>query len=644
MGTLPTMPQPNRGRQRQKLLALILALLLLRGLLYLVVFPPWQHYDEPTHFEYIRLIADRARLPQEGDYDLEMRREIAASMRETGFWSDSGNPPIDFWSTTPPDIGMTELVHPPLYYMLLAVLQPLVAHQGIGLQLYLARLGSLLLATVVVTSAFGLTAEVFPQRRMLPVAVAAFVGLLPPFMALMSSVNNDVGAATASSLLLWATVRMVRRGASLWRWVGVLLLSGACVATKSTASIVTAAVLLVLGGGYLYRAVLTPKARRWFWLGLVLLGLVFLVAAFTWGEQAAFWEGRGQTSARNRLAADAVLGRSVLVLSNRDDRGPRLLFQELAPEDGQRLQGRMVTLGAWLRTAEGPDGPVVLSLADGSSFDWQRVQAGSDWKFHAFAAEVAPDAPTVTFQVSLPASEDVARVVLLDGLVLAEGDLAGSSAPEFDSAAATSGSWAGRAFENRLRNGSAESAWPGLRAWLGEVKLFRYPVTFVFHSLWDLERTGWVYGPDLLMLAQSFWGRLGWNHLALPQPYFVPLLLLTLAGIAGAVLALLRWFKRGGGRVLWRLHVLAILGAALLVGWGGAMLRIHPVLATSGILWPVARYAVVVLAPTAMLLCTGWAELVPRRWLREAAWIGLLALIVLDAIVLWIVVLPYYYG
>ncbi len=638
------MPLPNLGRRQFLFLTLILVLMFVRGLLYLVAFPPWQHYDEPTHFEYVRLIAERGRLPQTGDYDLEMRQEIAASMRETGFWADPGSPAIDFLSTTPPDIGITELVHPPLYYGLMALLQPLAAYQEVGFQLYLARLGSILLGLVVVASAFSLAAEVFPRRRMLPVAVAAFIALLPPFVALMTSVNNDVGAAAAVSLLLWATVRMIRRGLVLWRIALVLLLAGACIATKSTASIVAVAVVLVLGGGFLLRNGLAPRQRRWFWLGLALLGLVFLGAAVTWGGQAASWEGREMPSAPNRLATDAPLGRSALVLSAGDERYPRMLFQELVPPAGQRLRGQTVTLGAWLRAAEGPAGPVVLGLADGSTFHWRQVQAESDWVFHVFTATMAADAPSVTVHVRLPASKDAAQVVLLDGLVLAVGDYSTSLPPQFDAATAGSGSWAGQTFDNFVRNGSAESAWPGLRAWIGDARLFRYSVTYVFHSLWDLERTGWVYGPDLFMLLQSFWGRFGWNHLALPDIFFVPLLLLTLAGIAGAALRLLRWLKRGRDREPWQAHVLAILGAALLVGWGGAALRIHPVFATSGILWPVARYAVVVIVPTATLLCVGWAELVPRRWLREVAWAGLLALVVLDVLVLWTVILPYYYG
>lgn len=638
------MSLPARGKRRTKFLALLLVLMLARGLLYAVVFPPWQHYDEPTHFEYVRLIAERGSLPQYGDYDLEMRREIAASMRETGFWTAPGVPAIDFWSDTPPDIGISELAHPPLYYVLLAVLQPLAAHQDVAGQLYLARLGSILLGLVVAASAFGLTAEVFPRRPMLPAAVAAFIAFLPPTAAMMTAVNNDVGAAAAVSLLLLAAVRLVHRGSSLWRGALVVLLAGACVAAKSTASIMAVAILLALSGGYLFRMAWTPQRRRWLWLGLAVLGLVILASAFTWGGQAASWESREPAAAPNRLAADTVLGRSALALSIGDDRYPRMLFQELAPADGQRLQGQTVTLGAWLRVAQGPDGPVLLGLADGSTFHGQHLQVGGDWQFHAFTARMAPDAATVAVHLRIPEPREAASVVLLDGIVLAEGDFSASLAPGFDSPKAASGSWAGRPFENLLRNGSAESSWPGLRTWIGDQTLFHYPAIHVFHSLWDGQRTGWVYGTDLLMLFQSFWGRLGWNHLALPKAYFVPLLLLTLAGIVGAALALLRWFRRGGNREPWKAQALAILATALLAGWGGAALRIHPVFAVSGVLWPVARYAMVAIGPTAMLLCLGWAELLPRRWVREAAWIGLLALIALDAIVLWTVVVPYYYG
>jgi hypothetical protein len=39
------------------ILIAILLLAAINGLFYIFIVPPWQHYDEPNHFEYIWLLA-----------------------------------------------------------------------------------------------------------------------------------------------------------------------------------------------------------------------------------------------------------------------------------------------------------------------------------------------------------------------------------------------------------------------------------------------------------------------------------------------------------------------------------------------------------------------------------------------------------
>src|SRR5690349_24720950 len=73
-------------RSARALLGLLLPLALLHGLLYLAIVPPWQHYDEPTHFEYARLIALWGRQPGINETDLTTNREIADSMYRFRFW------------------------------------------------------------------------------------------------------------------------------------------------------------------------------------------------------------------------------------------------------------------------------------------------------------------------------------------------------------------------------------------------------------------------------------------------------------------------------------------------------------------------------------------------------------------------------
>ena len=55
-------------------------LALARGLLYVAVIPPWQAPDEPWHFEYARLIADKGRLVTARDLSVPLQQAIIKSM------------------------------------------------------------------------------------------------------------------------------------------------------------------------------------------------------------------------------------------------------------------------------------------------------------------------------------------------------------------------------------------------------------------------------------------------------------------------------------------------------------------------------------------------------------------------------------
>ena len=81
----------TRILERRVVLAICL-LALLRGLLYVVLIPPWEHYDEPTHFEYAALIAATGHLPEPGAADTELRGEVErllAAHRNAGRFGES---------------------------------------------------------------------------------------------------------------------------------------------------------------------------------------------------------------------------------------------------------------------------------------------------------------------------------------------------------------------------------------------------------------------------------------------------------------------------------------------------------------------------------------------------------------------------
>ena len=107
--------------KEHQVLGLMLFLGLIMGLIFINIVPPWQHYDEPTHFEYAWLIANRKSNPQPGEYDQSMRREVVSSMIEHDFFRDLGSSPNLVSLTTPIWIGLSQTGSQPIFYWLAAI-------------------------------------------------------------------------------------------------------------------------------------------------------------------------------------------------------------------------------------------------------------------------------------------------------------------------------------------------------------------------------------------------------------------------------------------------------------------------------------------------------------------------------------------
>ena len=84
------MMRPGTARSELFQLGLILLVALLHGIFYIFLMPPWQHYDEPNHFEHVWLAASLGRPATQEDYDLEMSRAVIVSMVRNHFYKDIG--------------------------------------------------------------------------------------------------------------------------------------------------------------------------------------------------------------------------------------------------------------------------------------------------------------------------------------------------------------------------------------------------------------------------------------------------------------------------------------------------------------------------------------------------------------------------
>ncbi|MBN1260511.1 MAG: glycosyltransferase family 39 protein [Anaerolineae bacterium] len=224
--------------------AVILLLFLLVGSLYAIYTPRWQVPDEPSHYNYIRSLAEGNGFPvmEAGDYDQAYLERLTSER-------------------FPPELTIAPLEYedhqPPLYYLLAT---PIFALTG-GALLPL-RLFSLALGAVAVGGAMGLALEIFPQRPGLAWLAGGLVAFLPQHVAMLAGVNND--ALVEALLVLWLLLALrYLRGAVSPLVFGAVL--GALLLTKTTGYVtlplaVLAVILRQRRGGFSFSWVLKQWA------------------------------------------------------------------------------------------------------------------------------------------------------------------------------------------------------------------------------------------------------------------------------------------------------------------------------------------------------------------------------------------------
>ena len=228
-------PAPRTQVGERRWLAVVLLVGLLHGLLHVVIVPPWQHYEEPSHFEYAWMILTRRSIPGYGAYDNAIRRELAISMADNAFFRYLGFiPNFDAPATEPIWIGIGQADTAPLFHIAMTVPLALFANADVAVRLYAVRLTALGLYVLLLWIAYLLVSELTPPGHSLRWAVPLGLALLPALTDIMTAFNDDVGAIFVFSLFLLAAVRLLRRGLSLWRLLAVLGLAGLCAVTKTT--------------------------------------------------------------------------------------------------------------------------------------------------------------------------------------------------------------------------------------------------------------------------------------------------------------------------------------------------------------------------------------------------------------------------
>jgi hypothetical protein len=262
-----------------------------RGLLYAAIVPPWQAPDETGHFEHAWLVARLGSVPTTDDLCPGFEEALLGSLYEWRYG--------EFVGRALPEEAPTRLVNLPqsvlasrsrtvgsrvsLAYFWIALLISPFGGQDILLQLYAARLSTIILQLGIVWLAWRIFNSVAPGRPRLAAAMTAFVVFLPQHTFVNSTVGEGALAELGACLAIYAWIRLLL-GPPRLRYAAAAL-AGTLVGmwAKKTAAFLL--VVDVVGVGWL----LCARSRTAGWrrraayagVGLVAVALVLAVALGT---------------------------------------------------------------------------------------------------------------------------------------------------------------------------------------------------------------------------------------------------------------------------------------------------------------------------------------------------------------------------
>ncbi|MDP3046857.1 MAG: glycosyltransferase family 39 protein, partial [Chloroflexota bacterium] len=222
----------------------LLAIHVALGVLYTVVVPAWEGFDEPGHFGYVRYLATWATLPAPGGDNLTTSEyhqpplyyalEAVATSRVD--ITDNLTPRLNTFAWTPPGA------------------KSLVVHgdgeswpyRGAVLAIHVGRLVSVAISTITVWLTYLLARTLFPARRQIALGAMAINAFIPSFLFIGAVVNNDNLVAMLSSLTLLITIQMLA-GKTDWKTAIALGASlGMALLSKNNALVLLPVILIGL--------------------------------------------------------------------------------------------------------------------------------------------------------------------------------------------------------------------------------------------------------------------------------------------------------------------------------------------------------------------------------------------------------------
>lgn len=202
------------------LIWLLIAVFILKQLLWVYLIPPWEAPDELAHFSYVQTLFYEQKLPELGKTLFSTQAEAIGPVPSGGNTSGQNLDASGEALTYPPQAIYqpgTKLnwiaQHPPLYYLLLVPFYGMMPKDDPALAIFLLRFISILLGAVTLYFSHKTLAKILPKGNMgarlaelFNITVVSALAFLPTFSYSSAIINNDNLVIALSAILIFLLI------------------------------------------------------------------------------------------------------------------------------------------------------------------------------------------------------------------------------------------------------------------------------------------------------------------------------------------------------------------------------------------------------------------------------------------------------
>lgn len=288
-------------RREWAIIALLWAIVLVKGALWSLAFPLWQGPDEDDHYAVIQFIGEMGRLPDAGDDKLPDEVALSRIYADVGrldyapeqrqpFGDTAVGPGEEQFAAVDPalrrsfDLGVTGklMTATPLYYVLATPVYRLTAEQTLLTRAHVQRLLAVLVSSPLVVIAWLTAAHLFPADRNLRLTIPFLVAFHPMVTEIAAVVSVDGLFFALYAAVTYLGLRVLQRGLTRGLAVAIGALFAAGMLIKPTMNAIAPPIALVVLIAWLQ----APGRRRAVFWNAVLMNAVILPPVLWWMQRS----------------------------------------------------------------------------------------------------------------------------------------------------------------------------------------------------------------------------------------------------------------------------------------------------------------------------------------------------------------------